>query len=115
MSVEGFGTQLQLSAAGTTCGYNLFVRLCLSGGNVGLAAVEGLSNDACLNANQFDYPIIGNTQTIVLFGPPQRWPPSVWTFRGGMFEGPGGALLTAPACDVLFDGCYFESSGQPFT
>ena len=83
---------MQLLAAGTTTGYNLFVRLGLSGGAIALEGLESHGAEACLNANQFDYPIIGSTSTaMIAFGPFPQWAPSVWTFRGGMFEGVGGA------------------------
>ncbi len=117
MGVQGFGTQLRLRAESTTTGYNLFERLGLSGGQVGLNAIETGSSDACLNANQFEHPIIGGTAVAMIqIGPAVKWPPSVLSFHGGMFEGVGGALLTAGQCDVIFDNCYYEASGgTPFS
>ena len=70
--------------------------------------------NACLNQVLFVRPICmlsAANQSVVAFGPTIQWPPSLWMFRDGDVEAPGGVLVNAfDTCTVEFNNCYFESN-----
>ena len=110
------GVDLSLMADNESCAYLTFYDLNCSRATTCIRANQMRGPNACLNQILFERPICmlsAANQTVVSFGPTIAWPPSLWTFRDGDVEAPGGVLVNAAdTCSVEFNNTYFEAKPQ---